>query len=135
MAVIPRAAFWSSSTKSRIELHYDLIRNLNLLSESCPKAESFPYELTMTHQHQTSYIIINTSSIMSSSSRYSTSTADAMSMESTSTMESVKSLLKYILPSKHYKETTKTVKTETPAMKAERDLNRAEALYTSLRYH
>ena len=58
---------------------------------------------------------------------------DAMSVRSTSTMASTKSLLKSILPSKRSTKNVETRSKETPAEKAERKAIHAEATYFALR--
>jgi hypothetical protein len=79
----------------------------------------------------------DTFSIMSSTNRPSSNTPsenDAMSTMSKSTMASTKSLLRSILPHKRSKNAEEPRKTESPAEKAKRDLDHAEALHTSALY-
>ncbi|KAH7359854.1 hypothetical protein BKA66DRAFT_472193 [Pyrenochaeta sp. MPI-SDFR-AT-0127] len=54
---------------------------------------------------------------------------DDMSMKSTSTMASTKSLLRSMLPSTRHKGTGETRRAETPTEKTERKLIKAEAMH------
>jgi hypothetical protein len=91
-----------------------------------PHTRSIPN--TITRQARDNY---EKTPIMSPTNRLGpskTSEKDTASTKSVSTMASTKSLLRSLLPHKRSENASETNNTESPARKAERKLNRAEAL-------